>query len=419
VLFSEPGGFGRYGMLETVREYAREKLARFGDETELRQRHRDFYLNFAEEAAGHLTGPMQAEWLDRLEVEHDNLRSALDWCADDPARISIGLRLAGALRRFWLSRVHCAEGRRRYTDLLRKDSGAAPTSERALALQGAGNMAYRLGDYVAAGDLFELALAIRQEIKDRAGEAEMLANLGNVAYYRGEYQRSREYLSQALELLRETGNQANALVALHGLGNVAFRTSDHALARALHEQGLAESRDCGNRDMEAAFLVSLGHLHEAVGEPSDAKRRFEQSLVIARELGDLTQETVCLTNLGSVTLKLGDRPLSAYYYREGLLLARDRPGNRDERVVAYLLEGVGILGVEASNPWPAAWLLAAANALRESIAAPLPPQDKQEIDRAIAVGRSKLDAASFEAAWSEGGSAKVDVAISKALELAG
>jgi tetratricopeptide (TPR) repeat protein len=244
----------------------------------------------------------------------------------------------------------------------------------------------------------------------------MFANLGNVAYFHGEYVRARPFLIQSLDLYRTTDSQANALVALHGLGILTFRTGDYAKARELLAKGLAECRACGIRDMEATFQVSLGLVQDVDGDQRGAKERFAHALAISRELGDVTQGTVCLTNMGNVTRKLGDTVLSAQYYREGLLLVRERPGNRDERVVSNLLDGTAILAMEAGRYWLAAWLLAAGNALCESISAPRPPQDKKEFERAVAKVRAALDATTFDTEWAAGGSAQVDTAISIALE---
>src|SRR5262249_34393523 len=127
----------------------------------------------------------------------------------------------------------------------------------------------------------------------------------------------------------------------------------------------------------------------------------------------------CLNNLGSACRQMGDLALSARYYREGLLLAQERPGNREERVVAYLLEGVAALAMEAGDSWRAAWLMAAGNAIPEAMAAPRPPRDQQDFESSVAGVRAEIEASSFDAAWSEGGSARVDTAISTALETVG
>jgi tetratricopeptide (TPR) repeat protein len=364
-----------------------------------------------------MTGPHQTEWLDRLEADHDNLRSALDWSAEEPREISAGLRLAGALHRFWFSRAHFAEGRRRYADLLRLDAQALPTPERALCLQGAGNMAYRQGQYAEAEELFGQSLGIWRQVGNRWREAELVANLGNVAYFQADYERAGRHFNQTLEIHSEVPSPTAALLALHGLGSIAFRSGDFPGARARLEQCVAESRGCGNRPMEGSSKISLGLLDDEEGARELAHIRFTESLAIFREIGDVSQEMICLTNLGMVNRGMGKYELSARYYRDGLLLAVEQPGNRDERVVAYMVEGVARLALVAGEAHRAAWLLAAGDGLRRSIGIPRPPIDTADFDQAIAELRAALDTESFDAAWAEGLGSKADAAISIALQV--
>jgi len=161
----------------------------------------------------------------------------------------------------------------------------------------------------------------------------------------------------------------------------------------------------------------LGLLQCEEGHYQQARDRFELALEIFREIGDTSQEMICYNNLGDATRQLGDYENSSGYYRKGLMLAREHRGNREERVVAYLLEGAAMVALDAGNARGAAWILGAANSVRESISARRPPQDQKDLDTDVGQVRAALDSYSFKTAWDEGGTARVDFAISKALEL--
>ena len=153
----------RYRLLETVRQYARDRLEESGGSAAVRVRHRDYYLALAEEADPKLKGAEQAEWLQRLEEEHENLRAGLEWSLAE-AGTGGGLRLCGALQRFWWTRGHLSEGRQWCTRVLCKAGAEERTRERANVLNAAGVLAYYQGDYPAARALYEESLAIRREL---------------------------------------------------------------------------------------------------------------------------------------------------------------------------------------------------------------------------------------------------------------
>jgi non-specific serine/threonine protein kinase len=161
VLADDTGQEMRFRMLDTLREYAGEKLTEAGAVPAVRQRHAEFFLRFVEEGQG----IEQPGWLDRLDIENDNLRAALDYCLQDDseagaARVELALRLAGLLWRFWLRRGHWSEARRRLAAVLERTQNAAPTKVRAEALAGAGEFAYAQSDYAAAEDYWKQRLDV-------------------------------------------------------------------------------------------------------------------------------------------------------------------------------------------------------------------------------------------------------------------
>ncbi|MDP8924600.1 MAG: tetratricopeptide repeat protein, partial [Chloroflexota bacterium] len=175
----------RYAMLDTIREYGLEQLEASGDLDDARRRHAAYYLALTEDAEARLTGPDQARWLDRLDLEHDNLRAALQWCTEHDT--GSGLRLAATLWRFWYVRAYFTEGRDWLARLLPLPEARVRTATRALALNGAGNLAYNQGDYAAAEACHQESLEIRRELGDRRGIAGSLNNLGLIARDRGDF----------------------------------------------------------------------------------------------------------------------------------------------------------------------------------------------------------------------------------------
>lgn len=188
-------GQGRYRPLETVRQYARDRLLEADEAEAMRGRHLEFFVRLAEQAEPKLRGPEQIEWLDRLEREHDNLRAALAWSGAQ-GQVEAGLRLGGVLAGFWGVRGYGTEGREHLSGLLALPGAEAPTAARAWALHGAGELAGLQGDYGEAQVLFEESLAIQRKLKDKPGIASSLNFLGGVARAQGDR-------GKALSRLRE------------------------------------------------------------------------------------------------------------------------------------------------------------------------------------------------------------------------
>ena len=192
----------RCRLLETLRQYARDRLEDTGGSAAVRVRHRDYYLALAEEADPKLKGAEQAEWLKRLEEEHENLRAGLA-CSLAEAETGGGLRLCGALQRFWWTRGYLSEGRQWCMGVLCKAGAEERTRERANVLNAAGVLAKYQGDYPAARALHEESLAIRRELGDRLGIAASLNSLGAVAQDQGDYPATRALSRRAW---RSVGN---------------------------------------------------------------------------------------------------------------------------------------------------------------------------------------------------------------------
>jgi predicted ATPase/class 3 adenylate cyclase len=403
----------RYRMLESVRQYARDRLAESGDAASVRKRHRDHFLALAEATQAKLVGAEQAVWLRRLEEEHENLRASLDGSL--PAgEAGEGLRFCGALYRFWLTRGYLSEGRQWCTRMLGKPAARPPTRERATALNAAGNLAYYQGDYDAARALHEESLAIMRDVGDREGVAGALNGLGNIALDHGDYVAARALYEECLALKRELSDRRGIATALNNLGNVACEQCDFASARTLFEECLAIMRELGNRGGVADLLHNLGSVALHQGDCGAAQALHEQSLAIVRELGDQGGIANSLETLGTVAHEQGDYETAGRLHAESLTIRRTLGERRN---IAYSLEGVAEVAAVLGDPLRACRLWGAAERLRTDIASPLPPNDRPRHERCVAAARTALgDHAAFARAWQEGAALALDPAIDLALE---
>ena len=198
-------GEPRFGMLETIREYAAERFEESGDAETWRQRHAGYYLALAEQAAPELLGPQQGTWLERLEREHDNLRAALGWALEHGGA-TLGLRLAVALGHFWAVRGHLSEGQAWLERALSRWS-EAPAPARAGALSAAGHLAYIKGEYERAATLHEESLSVQRALGDQRGVALSLHNLGRVAHYSGDFERAAALYDESLAIRASIGGR--------------------------------------------------------------------------------------------------------------------------------------------------------------------------------------------------------------------
>jgi non-specific serine/threonine protein kinase len=362
----------RFRLLETLREYAAEKLTP-EERARLRQRHAGYFLAWAEMAARGLEGPEQSAWLARLEMEHDNLRAALDAC-EESGQAEIGLRLCVALTPFWSVRGHLREGRERLTRLMAlSEAYPVPEAVRIGALTGLGRLAYTLGDYAAAHALH----------------------------------------AECLSLCRKSGDKAGMARALHYLGSVAFERGDYPLAHALHEESLALRRELGDKPGIASSLHWLGIVATNRGEFEQAKTLLQESLALRQEGGDKGGIAGCYNSLGIVARRQGDYAAARDCYTQSLVLKReigDNPG------IADSLEGFAGLAIAQGRAERAATLFAAAEALRAAIGSPLSPVERAESERLLAAARKALSPDIFAHAWSQGRKMPVEQAIAFALE---
>jgi len=302
----------RYRLLETVRQYGAEKAREAGEDVALRRRHAAWYLALAERAEPELAGPEQGSWLDRLEREHDNLRAALDQ-AVRAGEWETGVRLAGSLATFWLTRGYIGEGRRRLTEALSGGArGATPSATvtaatRAKALMGVGMLTIEQGDYAEAAALLDEAMTLRQGMGDERGLAESLKALGNVAHYQGNEARAVSLWERSLALRRALGDATGVAEVLHNIGVVAYYEGDYARAIRLLEESLGIRRGLRDQGGIAYCLINLGNVAFLQGGYRRAVSYYRESLALRWDLGAKMGIVACLQGLVTATA-LGGQP---------------------------------------------------------------------------------------------------------------
>ncbi|MDQ3704356.1 MAG: tetratricopeptide repeat protein [Chloroflexota bacterium] len=408
-----PGGEERFHMLETIQEYAREKLEEGGEASALQEWHGAYFLDLAEKAEPQLRGPKQAEWLERLEAEHDNLRAALKW-ETEQGRPETGMRLGAALVEFWKAHGHLSEGRSWLEAAL--EISSTPTQARAKALMAAGNLASAQGDYARASAVLLESLELFRQLGDKVRIAATLKNLGNDARLQGNYDAAYTYFQEGLELARELGNRQEMGTMLGDIGIVAQSLGDQEGARAYYEESLQIRRELKDRRGIAMMLVNLGELARGGGDYDTAQELYEEGLAIARELGDKWGVGMVLHNLGHVAYHRQKYGQAFDLFTQSMSIFYEMRNKRD---IAYCLAALGGVYAAQRQPERAAILFSAAQALSNTISAHLDPADLIEYQRNLATARSQMSVEGWERAWRQGQRMTLDEAVAYGLEKVG
>jgi len=377
------GGVGRYRLLETMRQYTRDRLLESGESETTRGQHCDWFAEYAVRMDSLLKGPEADRWRPEAELEYPNLRAALEWSlANQDARsLEAALRLLRPLAMFWRLRGNVSEGREVYASVLswvRKSASASP----ALAQLGheplnvAGHLANRQGDYQAARALFEEALLLSRERNDPGAVAQSLNNLGYVAIYEGNLDAARAHNEESLRVFEADGNPIGMGNALYSLGLVAHVAGQYDQARSRYEEALAVWRDLpeGQHGVRST-LLNLGHVARQTGDYARARSHYEDSL-------------------------------------RGCVSADDRWG------IAQSLEAFASLAVSEGKgaEQRAARLYGAAQSLRETIGTPLPAVARALHEGPMNAARAALGEKAFDETWASGRALTLEQAVEHALD---
>jgi predicted ATPase len=377
-------GEPRFGLLETIREYALERLRDGADWREVHDSHAAYFLALAEPSPAELQGPGQLVWLDRLETERGNLGAAMSWLVEQD-QLEPAIKLSWATWRFWWLRGH-AEELASFGDILAK-SEHLPPRQRALALSGTGFGLFASGDQATAQSLLEQSLPLYRQAGDMLGAATTAAMLGHLLALQHQDARASELLEQTLAPLREAGNDRLAgperlqhlldvALVCNFLGQIRLSQADHDRAAQLFTEALNAARSAQDRFTILVSLYDLALSSQAQGDVVSAAEHLRVGLSLSAEAGDVT---------------------SAAYYLEALATAA-RLQNNPERATCLLAAAGALLQAKGSG-----WLHALV---------PRAPHD----DGVLAVLRSRMGDLAFEQAWARGRSLEGKRAVQYALQ---
>jgi predicted ATPase len=371
VMTDEQAGATRYRILETVRQYALDRLHDSGEEAQWRGSHLACFVALAEEFNEGVAGPEQQSWFSRIASEHDNLRAAIAWSAESsPIE---GLRLASALLAFWRIRGHLAEGREWLARLLDALPIDGPTRVRARGLRATALLAIEQGDYAAGKRLMQESLVLFREIDDPNGAARALGGLAYLSICQGDYPGAEALAREAIDRARATGDRR----LLYG--------SLSQLAVALHAQG----------------------------QWAAARKLYEQALEVARELGTPFEMGHALSELGRAECDEGHHDLAQKHFAEGMTILHglgNRPG------VIESMEGLADAAAATAAPRRAARLWGVADALRQEIGNAKSVHESIAFERQVKPVRAILTDEAFGQAWDEGRAMSLDDAVRYALD---
>jgi tetratricopeptide (TPR) repeat protein len=408
---SRPDGEERFSMLETMREFALERLAESGADRALRRRHASAYLAFAERARQQFFGPQQSVWLARLEAEHANLRAAFDtWQAQqEPER---ALRLLEALHWFWLVHGHVTEGRERAAQVAMLAATTSRPELQAEALDHGSTLAFHQGDYVVARALAEQGLALWQRLGQTHRLPHLLVDLAAAESRQGDTADARAHLDQSLVIARQLGDLVSYSRSLNDLANLAQEQAQYARARTLYQEALALARQHDDMLGVATALNNLAVVARDQGERNEARQLFEESIAIRRAVGDRHGLALTLANLADVLSQSGDHHYAQTLLSESLTIERDLgagPG------IAFVLERLAGVAAAQGQARRALRLAGAAAAQRASLGVAAPRGAQLMLDQRLGPAREALDQATAALAWAEGKALPRDEAVAYVL----
>ena len=443
----------RYYLLETIRQYAREKLVENGEAQKVRARHLDFYVRFAGEVEPRLRGPEQLKCLRQLEIEYDNIRAALEHSYLS-GNISAGLQLAWSLLIFWSGSGHWREAKELLAKLLAQPQAMGKTSLRVKGLSVAGLMATLLNDTSTAQawldesieiafelgpehkDLYamnlglqgysirgtdlsrarsqcEEALAIGREINDQWSIANILDYLGNIYTAQGDYSAAQAASTESMTRFLAMNNKWMSSRPLGNLGAISFQQGHYQSARSYWEAALDVYREMGDKANIGFMLSSLANVAQIQGELERSVELYEESLTLWRIIGDEVSISPLLTNLGYVILRQGNTERAAALFAEGLLLNK----KIDNQIqILFCLAGLVTLALARQKPKLAAQFLGMVEKFTTTAQRTLAYDSQYRPDDFIETTRATLGDEAYTAAYETGNQMNVDEAVAYALK---
>jgi predicted ATPase/DNA-binding winged helix-turn-helix (wHTH) protein len=401
----------RFAMLETVREYALERVADSGEELATRRTHAAYCLVLAEEGNPELGSADRARWLAQCDVEIDNFRSALDWLFQT-LDVDWGLRLCVALFRFWDMREHLAEGRVRLEAVLRL-AGDGHTKERARVSQFLGALTTAQGDFPAAESFLEQSLALYEELDDQWGIAASLNALAVSARDRGDYASAESNFERSLACWRLLPDRLAMARCLHNLANMVKVRGDYSRARWALREATDIFEAVGDRSGAAWSINQQGDIAREQGNVAAARQLYQRALAAFRETGDRWGSARSLTDLGSIDCEQGDPLAARAEYCEAMEIFASLEHRRG---IARVIEGCACLAAAQGHAARALKLAAAAAHLRQMISAPLKHAEQLKLDQTLLSAWESLSDVEGKSAWASGCAMSLEKAIHHAFE---
>lgn len=409
----------RYHLLETIRQYALEKLLASGEASQARSRHMDYYLQLTEAAEPKLHGQEMIAALEQLELEQDNLRGALEWALEHNPLVA--LRLVGVLYTFWGRSTSMAEGVSWMETALARAEVAFPTvsemessylDARAKALQGEATLIFTLGDNTKALPVVEASISLSRQINANRTLANALAVGSTISIFLGDLITARAWLDESISLSRQHNNAFSLGLTLGPKLWLAV-LDGQPVQPDLLEESLRAAHASGNAWTIAMATHNAARLAAAGGMTDEAMARFEEAGVLFDQMGNQSMHNVNRSEMAHFLRNQGRYPEALSVYRETILFWQEI-GHL--AAVAHELECIAYVAVVYEEGKRAAKLLGAAEALRESTGSSLTPLERPEYERIVSQLRSQVDMAALKAAWHQGRALTMEEAIRYALE---
>jgi predicted ATPase/DNA-binding CsgD family transcriptional regulator len=433
-------------MLETIREYGLECLNVSGEMERTQRVHSRYYLALVQEIGPKLGEPQQAVWLERLESELDNIRAAMRWLLERgehvqeaEERITMALQFGVALRGFWVIHGHWGEGRAFLERALAVSEGTT-TSVRAKALEAAaslaiyqidhergealcreylalcrergdtrgtafalcllGTCAWQRADFAMARSLMEQSLVLWKQVDDKKMIAHTLSDLAGMLTQQGEYDRAHTLLEESLSIHREQGNTRGIAYSLRALALTYFVSKDDlARVSSLLKESLVLSQKLGDKSALARCLSHMALVALQHGDVMRAHELAEESMTLHREVGEAWGISWVLSIIAKVEASQGKHETALALYKESLAIARKIDSKLN---IAVCLESMASILTTQGELNRATRFWGAAEALRETIGAPIWPVERASYERSVAAARSRLGERVFAATWSDG-----------------
>jgi tetratricopeptide (TPR) repeat protein len=398
----------RFKILETIREFAQEKLVERNEKAEISGHYSAYFLELAGEAEPELTGPQQAAWFNRLDQEYANFREVIEQeLINEKNSPLVTLQITGALWRFWVARGYIPESREWLEAGLISGISDPPAEPNrtgwqclsAKAYNAAGLLALEEGDLNRAKAMAEEGLKLEHQLEDPAGLANILNSLGTIEAYLGNFNEALNYHQECLKVRRELNDTRGIAISLCNLGALASAQAALEQSRLYYEEALSLLRRVGDKRTMALLLNNLGNLWLVQGDALKAKILTEESRAVYQELGDRGGMALALMQMADIARTQSQPTEAVELYRQSLNLFEEVGEKAD---LPPCIEGLAGTFSDLGKFRQAAVLFGAAQALREAISCPLQPADMPHYSQEIAKIKHQLNEATFSEEWSEG-----------------